>query len=85
MGAGAPPIAMGGMGAGAPPIAMGGMGAGAPPIPTTLLRIVTLLNTTNIASKNDSKKFFTGFLQKLNKSNLRKEAYANVNYKSNVF
>jgi len=61
MGAGAVPIPItpiGGIGAGAVPIPIipiGGMGAGAVPIPPTLLRTVTLLSTTNNASKNARK------------------------------
>jgi hypothetical protein len=42
---------------------IGGMGIGATPMPTTLRRIVTLLNTTNTAKTNAKKKFLTAFLQ----------------------
>lgn len=53
-----PIINLGGIGAGVVPIPianLGGIGAGVVPIPATLLRIVTLLNTTNNASINAKK------------------------------
>ena len=68
IGIGLPPIptatiCFGGIGIGLPPIptatiCFGGIGIGLPPIPTTLCRIEALLNTTNNANKNASKKFF---------------------------
>ena len=68
MGAGLVPIPAvpkGGMGAGLVPIPTvnGGMGAGLVPIPATLRRTVTVVNTTNNASKNARLNFFTAFLQ----------------------
>jgi hypothetical protein len=50
---------IGGIGAGMVPMptvfVIGGIGAGIVPMPTTLLRIETLLSTTNNASKNAKK------------------------------
>ena len=64
-GAGLVPIAtvpIGGNGAGLVPMAIIPSGAGHVVTPTTLRRIVTVVNTTNNASKIARLKFFTTFL-----------------------
>ena len=75
-GAGLVPIAtvpIGGSGAGLVPIAIIPSGAGHVVTPETLLRIVTVVNTTNNASKNARLKFFTTSLQKRNRDDLLPE------------
>jgi len=90
IGAGLVPIP-GGMGAGLVPIP-GGIGAGLVPIatkigdepvltPATLLRIVTLVNTTNTAKSIATLRLFTAFLQK-GKMTSGGKAYATTWYMS---
>jgi hypothetical protein len=89
IGMGVVPIAapIGGIGIGVVPIptVIGGIGIGVVPIPTTFFRIVTLPSTTNNASKNAKKKFFTAFLHLVNKMAVWRQAYSITYSKSTRF